>query len=217
VEELLKSTLVHRVLQPGDARAARPPALLLLHGRGADEEDLIDLARQYDPRFLVISARAPIVHPGGGYTWYDVGHIGAPEPTTFRSSCEKLWQFADDVGASFPVDPAHVYLLGFSMGAVMSYALSLSRPGLFRGVAALSGYVPEGTHLEFRWKETGQTDYFISHGTDDGVVPVAFARRARELFAGSPAAVTYREYPGGHSIAEECVRDSADFLRRLLA
>jgi phospholipase/carboxylesterase len=217
VEELLNSTLIHRVLRPEGPHAERHPALIMLHGRGADEEDLIDLARQYDPRFLVVSARAPMAYPSGGFTWYDVGTAGSPEPVTFRASCEKLWQFADDVIASYPVDPAYVFLLGFSMGTVMSYALSLSRPSLFRGVVAQSGYVPEGTHLEFRWGETGHMAYFISHGTDDDVIPVAFARRAKELFHGSPAAITYREYPGGHSIAEECLRDSAAFLHHMLA
>jgi phospholipase/carboxylesterase len=201
---------------PEGSRTPRHPALILLHGRGADEEDLIDLTRHYDPRFLVISARAPVALPYGGYTWYDVGHAGSPEPLTFRSSCEKLWQFTDDALAAYPVDPAQVYLLGFSMGSVMSYALSLARPALIRGVVAQSGYVPEGTHLEFRWGETGHMEYFISHGTEDDVIPVSFARRARELFAGSRAAVTYREYPGGHTITEECVRDSAAFLQRLL-
>ena len=217
MEELLNSTLVHRVLLPEGSRAQRHPALILLHGRGADEEDLIDLTRHYDPRFLVISARAPIAHEYGGYTWYAVGHAGSPEPDTFRSSCEKLWQFTDDAIAAYPADPAQVYLLGFSMGAVMSYALSLARPALFRGVVALSGYVPEGTHLNFRWGETGHMEYFIAHGTDDPVIPVSSARRARELFGGSRAAVTYREYPGGHAIGEECLRDTADFLRRMLA
>lgn len=214
--KLIATTLVHRVLPPEQSSAERHPALIMLHGRGADEEDLVGLSQHYDPRFLVISARAPFPFDSGGFTWYDVGAIGAPEPAMFRTSCEKLWQFVDDVLALYPVDPAQLYLLGFSMGTVMSFALSLSRPALFRGVVAQSGYVPERTHLTLRWKDMAHSSFFISHGLDDPVIPVAFARHARELFVGSNAMVTYREYPGGHSIAEEGLHESAAFLRRLL-
>lgn len=212
--KLIATTLVHRILPPEDSPADRHPAILLLHGRGADEEDLVGLVRYYDPRFLVISARAPLPLDGGGYAWYDLGHMGTPEPSTFRTSCEKLWQFVDDAIAFYPVDPGRMCLVGFSMGSVMSLALSLARPHLFRGVVAHSGYVPEGTSLTPRWRELAHLEYFISHGVDDPVIPVAMARHARELFARSNATVTYREYPGGHTIAEEGLRESAAFLHR---
>lgn len=212
----IATTLVHRVLLPEQSSAERHPTIILLHGRGADEEDLVGVTGEYDPRFFVISARAPFPFESGGYTWYRIGHVGAPEPTMFRTSCEKLWQFIDDVIAHYPVDPAQLYLLGFSMGTVMSFALSLSRPALFRGVLALSGYVPEGTHLTLRWQELAGVEYFISHGVDDPVIPVAFARHSKELFDASNAKFTYREYPGGHAITEEGLQDSAAFLLRLL-
>jgi phospholipase/carboxylesterase len=213
----IATTLVHRVLRPEGSSAGRHPALIMLHGRGSDEEDLIALAGAYDPRFLVISARAPMTCEYGGYTWYDVGTAGAPEPATFTASCGKLWQFVDDVIGGYPVDPTQVFLLGFSMGTVMSYALSLARPALFRGVVAHSGYVAERTHLDLRWQELSHLEYFISHGTEDQVIPVSFARRARELFDASNATVTYREYPGGHTIAEEGLEESALFIHTLLA
>jgi phospholipase/carboxylesterase len=105
-------------------------------------------------------------------------------------------------------------LVGFSMGSVMSLALSLARPPVFRGVVAHSGYVPEGTFLTLRWRELAHLEYFISHGVDDPVIPLEMARHAKELFAGSNATVTYREYAGGHTIAEEGLRESAAFLHR---
>jgi phospholipase/carboxylesterase len=114
------------------------------------------------------------------------------------------------------VDPSRVYLLGFSMGTVMAYALSLTRPELFRGVIANSGYVPEGTHLSFRWQELANLGYFIAHGTEDPVIPIDFAHRAQKLFAGSNAHVEYREYPMGHQISEESLHDSTAFLAGLL-
>ena len=213
----MPTTLEHRVLRPEGTGAARFPTLIMLHGRGADEEDLIGLSERYDPRLLILSARAPYPFPyGGGFTWYDVGAVGTPDPAMFRQSYDRLSQFVDDALLHYPVDPAQLYLLGFSMGTVMSYALALARPGIFRGVIANSGYVPEGTHLAFRWQDLGEASLFIAHGTEDPVIPIEFARRAKKLFEQSPAHVEYREYPMGHEISEQSLGDSAAFLSRLL-
>jgi phospholipase/carboxylesterase len=213
----IPAILEHRVLLPEGGSAKSHPTVIMVHGRGADEEDLIGLAEYYDRRLLVLSVRAPFPFPyGGGFTWYDVGSVGTPDPAMFRESYEKLSQFVDEALAAYPVDRSRVYLLGFSIGTVMSYALSLTRPGLFRGVIANSGYVPEGTHLLLRWKDLGNLPYFIGHGTEDPVIPVDFARRARQLFGESNAHITYREYPMGHQISEESIRDSSAFLGGLL-
>lgn len=214
----IESTLEHRVVLPENSSPAGHPTLVMLHGRGADEEDLLGLSHEYDSRLMILSARAPHPFPfGGGYTWYDVGEVGTPEPATFRDSCERLSRFVDDALAHYPIDPARLYLLGFSMGTVMSFALSLSRPQLVRGVIANSGYVPEGTHLRLQWRDLAHMDYFIAHGTQDPVIPVDCARRSRELFRQSNATVTYKEYPMGHQIGEESLADSVAFLDRMLA
>jgi len=211
-------TLEHRVLLPAGKGAEKHPTVIMLHGRGADEEDLIPLAEQYDPRLLVLSVRAPFPFPyGGGFTWYDVQSAATPDPAMFRQSYDSLSQFIDDALDAYPVDASRVFLLGFSMGTVMAFAVSLTRPGLFRGVIANSGYVPEGTHLEFRWKELRDVAFFIAHGREDPVIPVDLARRAQMLFASSPATVTYREYDMGHQMTQESVRDSARFLDIQLA
>jgi len=207
------TALEHRVLRPERDGAGPHPALIMLHGRGADEEDLIPLAEAFDPSLLILSARAPFPFPsGGGFTWYDVGTIGTPEPAMFRKSCDLLSQFLDEALRAYPVDPAEIYLLGFSMGAVMSYAIALTRPGLFRGVIAHSGYIPEGTHIDLNWGEAHRTPFFIAHGTLDPVIPVAMARRARLLFENAHGRMEYREYPMGHEISRESLRDAAAFL-----
>jgi len=215
--KLIETTLEHRILFPENSRADRHPALLMLHGRGADEEDLLGLAPRYDPRLLILSVRAPYPFPyGDGYTWYDAGQVGAPEPAMFRDSYDRLSRFLDDALTGYPIDPANLYLLGFSMGTVMAFAISLTRPELFRGVLANSGYVPEGTHLTLQWHNLAHLAYFITHGTDDPVIPIHLARHTRALFGGSNAEVTYKEYPIGHQISEESLADSVEFLNRLL-
>ena len=213
----IPGTLEHRVLLPEAVHAEKHPTVIMLHGRGADEEDLISLAEQYDPGLLVLSVRAPYPYAyGGGYTWYDAGAIGTPDPAMFRLSYDRLSQFVTDALEEYPADRSRVFLLGFSMGTVMAFALSLTRPELFRGVIANSGYVPEGTHLTFRWRDLGDVAYFIAHGRQDPVIPIDLARRARRLFEESTARLEYREYDMGHQISEESVRDSAAFLRGLI-
>ncbi|MBI4535911.1 MAG: alpha/beta fold hydrolase [Ignavibacteriae bacterium] len=213
----ISSTLVHRVLPPEQSNAAHHPTLIMLHGRGADEEDLLGLSQYFDSRLLILSVRAPYPFPyGGGYTWYDIGAVGAPELTMFKTSYEKLSAFVSDALAQYPVDTKQVYLLGFSMGTVMSYSMALTQPQLFRAVIANSGYVPEGTHLSFLWDQIGHLDFFIAHGTFDPVIPVQLGRRAKELLESAKARLSYKEYPMAHQISEESLHDMAAWLNAIL-
>ena len=212
----VRTSLEHRLLLPENSTGRRHPALIMLHGRGADEEDLIGLVPSFDRSLLVLSVRAPHRYSYGGYTWYDIGEMGRPEPELFLDSYRKLVQFIDDVLAAYPIDPSNVFLLGFSMGTVMSYALSLTRPGTFRGVIAHSGYIPEGTELVMQWEKLAGLSFFVAHGLLDPTIPVLLARRARQLLEGSTASMTYKEYSMGHEISQESLQDAVEFLHRLL-
>ncbi len=174
------------------------------------------LAPYLDPRFFLVSVRAPFAFPYGGYTWYDVGTVGTPEPGMFQESFSRLTTFVQDALKGYPIDPGRLCLFGFSMGTVMSYALSLTHPEFIRAVAANSGYVPEGTDLTFRWNDLAGTEFFITHGTHDEVIPVEMGHRARDLFRSSRAPYTYHEYPMGHQISEESLADVSGWLTRIL-
>jgi phospholipase/carboxylesterase len=181
--------------------------MIMLHGRGSDEEDLLGITPMLDHRFMVISARAPYQFLYGGYTWYDLEEGGSPDLPMFDESYRKLSAFLDDVVAGYPVDPSRVILFGFSMGTVMSYALGLTRPEKIRAVAANSGYLPEVPSLTYRWQELDRTEFFITHGTEDPIIPIALARRAHELLTTSNALVTYKEYPMPHTLGERALAD----------
>ena len=141
---------MHKLIEPRRRSQGRAPALILLHGRGANEEDLLSLSEYLDERLLIVSPRAPYPFQfGGGYTWYDLEEVGKPEPGMFRESYVKVLKFIEDVRTGYPVDPARIFLGGFSMGTIMSYAVALTHPALIRGVIANSGYVPEETDLRF--------------------------------------------------------------------
>jgi phospholipase/carboxylesterase len=210
---IIPSTLLHKALPPRKRSAGEPPALILLHGLGADEDDLLDLAQYLDERLLVVSARAPHPAPfGSGYSWYAMEDLGKPDPATFIESVAKVRRFIDDVAKGYGADRSRVFLGGFSMGAIMSHAIALSDPDSVHGVIAMSGYVAEQTGIPYSWERVKGRSFFVSHGNFDPVIPVTYGRRAKELLEKAQANLTYREYDMGHQIGEECLRDMMDWL-----
>ena len=185
-------------------------ALVLFHGRGADEHDLVPLLDVLDPerRFVGITPRGPLSLPPGGAHWYAVHEIGYPDPSTFLPTYELVGTWLDGLG--FP--PERMILGGFSQGAVMSYAMSLGR-GRARpaAVLALSGFVPtvEGLELDL---EPPLARYAIGHGTLDPVIRVEWGRRARTLLEEAGAAVRYGEYPLPHTIHPGFLLQVRDWL-----
>lgn len=209
---LISTSLTH-LIAPFDEKQVGPhPTLVLLHGRGSNEEDLLGLVPYLNPRILCIAARAPFSFPYGSYTWYDLQEIGSPNEDQFMESYELLVRFMDDVRNHYPVDPQRTFLLGFSMGTVMSYSLALTKPERIKGVVAHSGYIPESTSLELQWKNLAKTSFFVAHGIHDPVIPIDFGRKARELLTKSDAPLVYREYPIQHQISDESLHDLSDWL-----
>jgi phospholipase/carboxylesterase len=200
------------------ARGEAAGLLVLHHGRGADELDLMPLADALDPerRLHVVAPRAPLVLPGApGHHWYLVPSVGHPDPDTFRAAYEAVAGFHDELWQRFELAPDRTVLGGFSMGSVVSYSLGLGpdRPAP-AGILAFSGFVPtvEGWEPQI----PRDTAVFIAHGRADPVIEVEFARTARRLLEGSGMNVDYHESDGGHSIDPLTLRLAADWLRRAL-
>jgi phospholipase/carboxylesterase len=178
--------------------------LILHHGRGTNELDLLPLADALDParRLHVVSARAPLRLPGSpGYHWYRVPRVGYPDPDTFRGSYAALAELHDELFESTGLGIERTVLGGFSMGTVMSYALGLSgeRPAP-AGILAFSGFIPtvEGWAPELESRRS--TRVLIGHGRNDPVIEVAFARRAREVLEAAGIPLDYRESDAAHNI-----------------
>lgn len=205
------------LVRPPAAPAGRPPLLLLLHGIGADETDLFALAPALDPRFLVVSARAPYLARPMGYAWYAIDWATTPptiDPAEVEASREALSEFVGEVCDAHGADPARVWLFGFSQGAVMSFALALARPDLVRGLVAHSGRVlPQSLSRAASPAALASLDALLLHGRADDVVPVERGREARDLLAPLLGQrLAYREYAFGHTIAEESLADAAAWL-----
>ena len=212
----LNSTLQHVALPPREPSRSKPPLLVLLHGRGSDEHDLIAVTHYLDARFFLISVRAPLKFSYGGSTWFDILEGGAPEPTEFKNSFETLATFIDAARDHYPVAEGPIYLFGFSMGAMMALAYTLAIPSSVRGVAAHSGYLPDEIHRPYQWNTMRGICIFQAHGLNDPVIPIARARKTSDLLSRSDAAYTYKEYAIQHQISEQSIADINVFYQTLL-
>ncbi len=182
----------------------------MLHGRGADEHDLFGIKKYLDPRLTVYSLRAPYEFDWGGYAWFELFDDGTVDEESFLKSKNEILSFISTVQSK------QLFLLGFSMGAIMSYAIALTQPKLCKGILALSGFAPVQLEKEYKLDELDGLSIFISHGTTDPVIPIASARKTKTLLDSSHARVTYNEYPVGHQISEQCITDIQGWIKRLL-
>ncbi len=205
--------LAHRM------RSAAEPegALVLLHGRGADELDLLPLADKLDPerRLAVVAPRAPLSLPPGGHHWYVVRRVGYPDADTFFDSFGRLAEWLDSLPDAIGVPWERTVLGGFSMGAVMSYALGLGagRPAP-AGILALSGFIPSVEGFELDLGHRQGFPVAIGHGAEDPVISVDFAREARRRLEEAGLAVLYREAAMAHTIEPRFVGVLRDWLEQ---
>jgi phospholipase/carboxylesterase len=198
-----------------------PAGLLVLHhGRGADEHDLLPLGEVLDSerRLHVVTPRAPLQLPGRpGYHWYIVPRIGFPDPETFHAAYRELAAFHDELWQRTGLGPDRTVLGGFSMGTVMSYALGLGgdRP-VPAGILAFSGFVPtvEGWEPDLAGRRGLRA--FIAHGRNDPIMAVEFAHRARDLLERGGLDVEYHESEVAHSIDPVHVAAAAAWLAATL-
>jgi len=202
--------------------ASEPEGLLILHhGRGTDERDLLGLADALDPeaRLRVVSPRGPLALPGSpGYHWYLVPRVGYPDHDSFHAARAALAELHDRLWEESGVGPERTVLGGFSMGSVMSYAMALGaeRPAV-AGVLAFSGFVPTVEGWQPSLADRQGTRAFIAHGRRDPIMDIEFARRARELLERGGLEVEYRESELGHQIDPAHIADATAWLGEALS
>jgi phospholipase/carboxylesterase len=216
-----KLSLTHLVREPDRTSTSAPtPLLLLLHGVGSNEEDLFGLAPYLDERFLIVSARAPVVMGPASYGWFNIEYTQrglVADLEQAKISLQQLLGFIDELVETYRADDRGVYLLGFSQGAMMSLALALTRPEKFAGAVIMSGRYPSqvlehGPDL----KALKGKPFLVTHGIYDPVLPIEQGRAVRTQLEALPLELTYREYPMGHEVSLESLRDVSAWLKRAL-
>ena len=203
---------IRRPLKEG----GKTPILFLLHGYGSHEEDLYSFSNYLPEKYLIISLRAPLTLGFGGYAWYSIHFNEQQDKWSDDAEAKRAQEIIlyniDYHLEQFKLEGQKVSLLGFSQGAILSWAVGLSHPERIDKIIALSGYVNEDI---FGYAKEGldQLRIFSSHGTEDPTLPVDWARKGIALVEKKDLKVEYKEYPAGHSINPENFADLLAWLK----
>ncbi len=188
------------------------PAVVLLHGRGTNERDLLPIGAQLPEELDVLAVRAPeAMGRPDSYTWYDLDlsggglHESQPDPEGFRRSLESVHEFVDGAVDAYDLDPDRVGLLGFSQGAITALSALLERPDAYRWIVALNGYL--AADHEDRVAAAAGKPVFVGCGTMDQVIPPERAERAADLLAEAGADVRFERYQVGHGTTAAEITD----------
>jgi phospholipase/carboxylesterase len=194
------------------------PTILALHGWGASAQDLLGLAPYlHGGEALVICPQGPVafeIQQGYyGYGWFPIRPGRPPEPAEFAQGAALLRDFLADMLRRYPVNPRKLVVLGFSQGGVMAYDLVLRDPERFAGLVALSSWLPQELVASLRRRpELAQLPVFVAHGSEDPMLPVAMGQASRDSLIALGVPATYREYPMGHEVRPELLRDVVEWL-----
>jgi phospholipase/carboxylesterase len=192
-------------------------AIVLLHGRGTSEQDLIPLLEVFDPQERLVGAfpRGPLQLPPIGSHWYVVEEVGYPDPESFTASFQRLGGWLEGLAERTGVPIERTVIGGFSQGAVMAWALALG-PGRARpaGLLAMSGFIPTVPGFELQLSGLDGLPVAITHGTLDPVISVELGRQARDRARDAGADVAYRETDVPHIVDPRLIPPLVDWLNR---
>ncbi len=206
--------LEYNIRQPR-TESNNAPLILLLHGYGADMNDLFSLASELPDEALIIAPQAPHRLPWGGYAWWNLQQAETGVKSDLdqaKRSIKTLELFLDQVQEKYKYNRKKVILLGFSQGGMISYATAFRRPRFFSGVMALSSYLMPELMPEEEPSGSMLPPFFISHGTEDPVLPLSGAHKSRDYLQSKGAEVEYHEYPMPHGINPDNLRDARKWI-----
>ena len=208
--------LEHVHAEPETPSDGPAPAVFVLHGRGANEQDLLPIASELPDTYHIISLRAPD-RLQGGYTWYELDlsggglHQSQPHQADFKRSLELIADSVEAAVESYDLDSNRLGVLGFSQGAITSMSLLLESPDTFQWVVALHGYLP-ASHRELDPEGIVDKPVFIAAGSVDQIIPAARSEAAAERFEQLGAAVEYNSYDTAHGVSREELSDLVAFV-----
>ncbi|MFC4736766.1 alpha/beta hydrolase [Bacillus daqingensis] len=203
-------TFTYELRKPA-APAEANPVVFLLHGMGSNEQDMLALGEELSDRFYVFSLRGHLPHPPG-YAYFTIEEFGKPHYEVFADAMERLTEFIEDSLNEHPIDPEHVYLAGFSQGAIASLSLGLMHQEQIRGVGALSCYLP----AFMREHAAAHLSVYMAHGTADPVLPYAWGEEARHRLEQGGVGVQFTAFDGGHAVPADIKQGFQQWIRAMV-
>lgn len=211
-------SLQHLIRKP-KIQSEKPPLLIMLHGYGSDENDLFSFAEELPSELFVISVKAPYAMQPYGNAWYAIhwddqdGKFSDDEQA--KKSREMISRFIDEAIEAYHLDAENVTLLGFSQGSILSYSVALSYPEKVKNIIALSGYINHGIiKPEFEKNDFSKLSFYCSHGSQDQVIPVAWARKTKPVLDGLNIDNSYSEFPVGHGVVPQNFFELREWLKK---
>lgn len=212
-------TNLEYIVRPPVIKSQNPPLLILLHGYGSNKEDLFSFAEELPDELLIVSAQAPNNMGFGSYAWYAINFDASQgkfsDLIQAKSAIDKIALFIDDIKNKYNTNKEKTFLLGFSQGAILSYSISFLHPNKVNHVIALSGYVNKDL-LPEKLPESNTTDYYISHGIVDQVIPVAWAKESKSFLDTLNLESVYSEYNVGHGVAPQNFYSFKEWIEKRL-
>jgi phospholipase/carboxylesterase len=187
------------------------PALFIMHGIGSNEQNMLSLVNGLEENFFIFSIRGHLSQPPG-YAYFTIQGYGKPHREVFNEGVSKLTSLIDYACEQYPLDTSHLYLLGFSQGAILAMTLGLTLGNKIKGIVALSGYIPAFVKEEYVVKPVDEVSLFISHGEMDQVLPFEWGVANNEYFRQLGAKVTFNTYPEGHTVSLQNLQDFTNWL-----
>lgn len=210
--------MLHYIAKEPENITKDTPLLVLLHGYGSHEEDLFSFAPSLPEDWLTVSFRAPLQTPYGGFCWFDIRFDDQKKWIDENQAKESIFKIEDsikEIKTKYEIE-GKTKLCGFSQGGMLSYALSLKNPQNYDKIACLSAY-PEMKIIQEplpKKKDLEHLRFFISHGTDDVIIPMEMAIKGADLLYELSAYFSFREYMNGHGINEKNFIDLMDFFQK---
>lgn len=202
---------------PARQRAGtKSPVLLMLHGVGSNEQDLVTLAKHFDPRFKVYSLRAPLVLSSASFAWFHV-NFTAQGPIHNKEEAEAsrllLKNFILKLKEMPDVDPEQIFLLGFSQGAIMNLSLAFTEPDLVKGVVAISGRTLQEVQALAK-DRTYQVSpkVLLVHGIHDSKLPLFHGETSDAVLSAAKFDHEFKKYNANHEITFEMIQDIQKWL-----
>lgn len=210
---------LHHLVRESSIKDKKVPLLIMLHGYGSDANDLFSFQGELPAELLVISVQAPFPLSPYGNAWYAINFTNTggkfSDEVQAVESRKRIVQFIDEVIEAYPVDKENVTLLGFSQGSILSYAVALSHPHRIKNVIALSGYINEDIiEKGYEKNDFSNLSIYASHGSQDQVIPVSWARRSPEILKNLNIEHKYSEFPVGHGVAPQNLMELKEWIRK---
>ena len=193
------------------------PALILIHGYGSNMDDLFSFSNYLPEQYTIISLQAPLESPFGGGAWYSINFDSNmkkwSDDREALTSIGKIKDQLDYFTSTYELNSEDISLMGFSQGAILSWSIGIEHPDLIKNIIPLSGfYHPEITsnNLNFKFR----LNCFSSHGINDEVIPIDWARRGIQILDKKNINIEFNEYQSGHEISKENLRDVIKWLNK---